>query len=81
MSMTRQVEAHRGDVVEVSGRRVGDPGRMGELLEVLGAPEHQHFLVRWEDGRESVFYPGEGTTIRHKATPARRRPRNSSSLR
>ena len=64
--MTRQVEAHRGDVVEVNGRRVGDPGRMGELLEVLGAPEHRHFLVRWEDGRESVLYPGEGTTIRNK---------------
>lgn len=81
MTSTRQAEAHRGDVVEVSGRRVGDPGRMGELLEVLGAPEHPHYLVRWEDGRESVLYPGEGTTIRHMATPARRRHRSSSSPR
>ena len=81
MSTTRQVEAHRGDVVEVSGRRVGDPGRVGELLEVLGAPGRPHYLVRWEDGRESVLYPGEVTTIRHKATPARRRQRSSSSPR
>lgn len=69
MSATRQAGAHRGDVVEVSGRRVGDPGRMGELLKVLGAPEHPHYLVRWEDGHESVLYPSEGTTIRQKATP------------
>jgi hypothetical protein len=32
-------------------------------------------------GVPSVRYPGEGTTIRHKATPARRRPRSSSSPR
>jgi hypothetical protein len=69
MNATRKAEAHRGDVVEVSGRRVGDPGRVGELLEVLGAREHPHYLVRWEDGHESVLYPGEGTTIRQKVTP------------
>jgi rRNA processing protein Gar1 len=81
MTSRRQAEAHRGDVVEVSGRHVGDPGRIGELLEVLGAPDHPHYLVRWEDGHESVLYPGEGTTIRQKATPARRRHRSSSSPR
>jgi hypothetical protein len=66
MSATRRAEAHRGGVVEVSGRRVGDPGRVGEILEVLGAPEHPHYLVRWGDGHESVLYPGAGTTIRAK---------------
>ena len=36
MSTTRQAETHCGDVVEVSGRRVGDHhGRMGEILELL----------------------------------------------
>ena len=70
MSTTRRAEAHRGEVVEVSGRRVGDPGRMGEILEVLGAPEHPHYLVRWEDGHESVLYPGAGTTIRARGDVA-----------
>ena len=73
MSRTGKVEAHSGDVVEVSGRHVGGPGRMGELLQVLGTPEHLHYLVRWENGRESVLYPGEGTMIRQKAMHARRR--------
>jgi hypothetical protein len=53
-----------GDVVKVSGRHVGDVGRTGEVVAVLGEEDHVHYLVRWEDGHESVLYPGEGTTIR-----------------
>ena len=55
-----------------SGRPPGRrSGRMGEILKVLGAPEHWHFSVRWEDERESVLYPGEGGIgQRKKATPA-----------
>jgi hypothetical protein len=64
MSTTRQAETHCGDVVAVSGRRVGDHDRMGEILELLSAPEHPHYLVRWDDGHESVLYSDEGTTIR-----------------
>lgn len=59
---TRHVQP--GDVVHVSGRHVGDTGRSGEILAVLGEEEHPHYLVRWEDGRESILYPGEGTSIR-----------------
>ena len=53
-----------GDVVEVSRRHVGDAGRTGEIVAVLGEEEHVHYRVRWEDDRESILYPGEGTTIR-----------------
>ncbi len=59
---TRHVQP--GDVVHVSGRHVGDAGRSGEIVAVLGQEEHPHYLVRWEDGRESTLYPGEGTSIR-----------------
>jgi uncharacterized protein DUF1918 len=55
--------AEPGDVVKISGRHVGDPGRTGEIVAVLGEEEHVHYLVRWEDDRESILYPGEGTTI------------------
>jgi hypothetical protein len=34
---------------------------------VLGEDEHLHFLVRWEDGRESILYTSEGTTIQPSA--------------
>ena len=57
-------KARRGDLVAVAGRRVGDRGRSGEIVDVLGDDLHPHYRVRWEDGRESILYPGEGTTIR-----------------
>ena len=62
ISRIRLVEP--GDIVEISGRHVGDGGRTGEIVAVLGEEEHVHYSVRWEDGRESILYPGEGTTIR-----------------
>ena len=52
-----------GDVVKTSGRHVGDLGRTGEIVAVLGEEDHLHYLVRWEDGRESILYPGEGIAI------------------
>jgi hypothetical protein len=55
--------AEPGDVVKISGRHVGDTGRTGEIVAILGEEEHVHYLVRWEDGHESILYPGEGTTI------------------
>jgi rRNA processing protein Gar1 len=54
----------KGDVVVVSGHRVGERERLGEILEVLGSAEHVHYRVRWDDGVESIFYPGSDATIR-----------------
>jgi len=59
---SRHVEP--GDFVATSGRHVGDPGRSGEIVAVLGDDDHLHYLVRWQDGYESILYPGEGTTIK-----------------
>ena len=55
------------DVIEVTGRRVGDVPRTGEIIEVLGEPGRPHYRVHWDDGHESVFYPGAGTHVRHGA--------------
>jgi uncharacterized protein DUF1918 len=51
------------DIVRTSGRRVGDAGRTGEIVAVLGEQDHEHYHVRWEDGHESILYPGEGVTV------------------
>jgi metallophosphoesterase superfamily enzyme len=53
-----------GDVVVIHGHRQGEPQRLGEILEVLGEAGHEHFRVRWDDDRESVFYPGSDAAIR-----------------
>ncbi|HVA31634.1 MAG TPA: DUF1918 domain-containing protein [Gaiellaceae bacterium] len=56
--------AHVGDLVFVEGRRVGDSRRVGEILEILGVPDHPRYRVRWDDGHEVIFYPGGGAEIR-----------------
>ena len=67
MSDTVTTEAARiGDAVEVKGLP-GKPGKRGQILEVLGAGEHVHFRVRWDDQHESLLYPTEGATIVHPA--------------
>jgi hypothetical protein len=67
---TAEQQARPGDVVEVAGRHVGDPGRAGEIVEVLGDPGHPHYLVRWEDAHESILYPGEAVTVRRSRRSA-----------
>jgi hypothetical protein len=67
---TRTYRPHAGDVVVVDGRRVGDPGRMGQILESGGDPGHERLRVRWEDGRESVLYPGGDVRIHPKRRTA-----------
>ena len=65
-----------GDVAVISGHRVGEPERTGEILEVLGEPGHLHYRVRWDDGHQSLFHPGSDATIRHsthRASPKAKR--------
>jgi hypothetical protein len=70
---THAYRPHAGDVVAVDGRRVGDPGRLGEILETGGDPGHEHLRVRWEDGHESILYPGDDVRIQPKSRAARAR--------
>jgi hypothetical protein len=64
MTTQQSVRVVRGDIVEVSARRVGDHPRAGKIVKVLGDKTHPHYSVRWEDGHESVLYPHEGVTFR-----------------
>jgi hypothetical protein len=75
--MTKTVETgpRAGDIIEIHGNQVGQSGRSGEILEVIGEPGHQHFRVRWEDGRESIFYPSSNARVR----PGRRAKSGTAS--
>jgi Domain of unknown function (DUF1918) len=58
-----------GDRIETASIG-GASARKGRIVEVLGGPHHEHYLVRWEDGRESIHYPSDGT----KFIPATHKP-------
>ena len=66
----------KGDVVVISGHRVGAHERLGEILEVLGEADRPHYRVRWDDGSESVLHPGSDAAIRRtrRGGPTRRSP-------
>jgi hypothetical protein len=62
--MADTTHTHVGDLIEINRHRLGESGRLGEILEVLGG-EHEHYRVRWDDGHESIFTPGSDAIIRH----------------
>ncbi|HET7465306.1 MAG TPA: DUF1918 domain-containing protein [Candidatus Dormibacteraeota bacterium] len=51
-----------GDRLVVESGRVGTPAREGEIIEVLGTGDSVHYLVSWEDGHKSTFFPGFGSS-------------------
>jgi len=65
------MHAVAGDEVVVRGRHVGDADREGIITEVRGANGSPPYLVRWNDGHESLLMPSSGTVIEHR--PAARR--------
>ena len=73
MSDTSQSYSPRaGDVVEITGHRVGEAGRTGEILEVIGESGQLHYRVRWEDGHESILYPSSDAVVRPVGGGAKR---------
>ena len=63
-----------GDEILISGHAVGDSPRTAVVLEVLGEPGHERFHVRWEDGHESIYFPGEDAVLR-RPSPKRTKTR------
>jgi hypothetical protein len=67
------VQANVGDEIVVDGVHTGDLPRKGEILEILSAGDVTHYRVRWDDGREAVFYPGSTSHVVHLARTRGRR--------
>jgi hypothetical protein len=62
--MDRTKETARiGDVIAVHPHHLHEAERTGEILEVIDDPGREHFRIRWDDGRESLFYPGSDATV------------------
>lgn len=59
------MKAKPGDLLKISGHRVGEPARHAEILEVRGEKGQAPYFVRWPDGHESVVYPGPDMQVEH----------------
>lgn len=56
-----------GDRLHVHGRVVGQKDSTAEIIEVHGADGAPPYLVRYDDGRESLVFPGPDASVEHPA--------------
>ena len=59
------MQAEVGDRLHMHGRTVGTSDRMAEVVDVRGEHGGPPYLVRFEDGHESLVYPGSDCVVEH----------------
>jgi hypothetical protein len=58
------MRAEKGNRIVVRGRKVGDTGRSGVIVDVRGSGGSPPYLVRWDnDPGEHLIYPGSDALI------------------
>ncbi|MEU2179301.1 DUF1918 domain-containing protein [Streptomyces thermolilacinus] len=57
------MQAKVGDRIVLHGQNLGRSDRTGEIVEVRGENGSPPYLVRFEDGRETLIYPGPDTDV------------------
>jgi hypothetical protein len=65
------VEATKGDRICIRGNVVGHADKHGEIVEVHGDRGEPPYLVRFEDGRMLLLFPGPDAVIEHIPRPRR----------
>ena len=61
----KTMQAAVGDTLTVRALHQGEADRHGTIIEVHGKDGGPPYLVRWQDGHESVFFPAAGTIVDH----------------
>lgn len=64
------MQATIGDRLHVHGATVGEPDRIGEIVEVHGRDGTPPFLVRFADGHTRLVYPGPDAVVEPGAADA-----------
>ena len=59
------MQAMVGQRLMIRGRTVGSADRHGQIIEVRGAGGAPPYLVRFDDGHESLVFPGGDCVIEH----------------
>lgn len=52
-----------GDQIVIETETLDHARRRGEVLDVISSGDQEHYLVRWADGHESIFYPGPDARV------------------
>jgi hypothetical protein len=51
------MHAKQGDQIVIDTTTLDALRRHGEVIEVIGQGEREHYRIRWQDGHESVYFP------------------------
>ncbi|MEJ3748920.1 DUF1918 domain-containing protein [Actinomycetes bacterium KLBMP 9797] len=71
------MKANVGNRLVLEGTHVGDPRRVGIVIELRNDGGEPPYLVRWLDtGRESLVFPGPDARV-EEPTTSRQAPRAS----
>ncbi|HEY5223095.1 MAG TPA: DUF1918 domain-containing protein [Microbacteriaceae bacterium] len=57
------MQAATGERILIRGKTVDNPDRHGEILEVRGEDGAPPYLVRFDDGHETLIYPGPDCVV------------------
>ncbi|MFC9560189.1 DUF1918 domain-containing protein [Agromyces sp. NPDC056965] len=55
-----------GERLIIHGKLVGQATRRGEILEIRGEDGGPPYLVRFDDGHETLLFPGADCEIEHE---------------
>ncbi|HWU45446.1 MAG TPA: DUF1918 domain-containing protein [Humibacter sp.] len=61
------MQATVGERIVIRGKTVEVPDRHGEIVEVRGPDGTPPYLVRFDDGHETLVFPGTDTSVEHAA--------------
>jgi Domain of unknown function (DUF1918) len=68
------MQATVGDRLHVRGNAVGQPDKIGLIVEVHGVAGAPPYLVRFEDGHTRLCFPGPDAVVERPAKAAKKAP-------
>ena len=57
------MHAKQGDQIVIETQTLDALRRHGEVIEVIGQGEREHYRIRWQDGNESIYFPGPAARV------------------
>lgn len=64
------MHAVSGDRLVIHSKQVGQADRHGEVLEARGTDGGPPYLVRFDDGHQTLLYPGSDCELEHASPSA-----------